>query len=229
MRFLSRKEVLAVFASSLAAGFVLSFRSWGDPVDVSVGLQNLLFAIIISFLIIFLRVFLQKFYAERMAGYSAVYSVHRWGLPASIFLAFFTNGFLPYVAPGALTLRVSRNRAGSFRRGPNFDEVSLVAVFGVLASVIVVVLVRPFLVAGYSWASSVTFYAAAIGFFGLIPIPGSEAFVLFYHSRSLWVFVISFTLFYFLLVLYGGLISFLIATVLASVITYFYVKYVEKN
>lgn len=224
------KELAPIFVGALIIGFVLSFRDWGsETLDVAAGLSSLLLSTIIALCVIVIRLLIQKWLALR-EGYIITLTFHKWGLVASIFLAFFTSGFVPYVTPGELKVQMSKRlRLGAYRYGLNHGDIAKLAVAGSLFSVLLMILVKPL---AFAFPESFLIYKlvqvnAAIAFCSLMPLPGSDGFWLLYHKRALWVFVIAFVGLYFFLILQVMVFSYVLAVVLAILVTFIFKKWFD--
>ncbi len=222
-----RKELLKLLVASFIAGFIISFRDWGEGsvVDVSRGLEVLLFSSLIAVIIIFLRVAFQKFVAFKL-GYEFDYDLSRFGLALSILITFLSYGFVPFISPFKLEIReVKRLRLGSFRGGLNYKDLAVISMAGSLFSVLLMLLVKPvFLFSNNFFVFKIIVLNAALSVSSLFPVPETEGFNIFYYRRWLGVFVLSFTAFYFFLIIFFGFFSYFVSLVLASITTYFYVK-----
>lgn len=226
---LSSTEIILLVVSSAFIALVLTWRSWGDEiVDIALGVASLTTAFFFAVGILLLRTAFAKKVAYRM-GYYMKFNLHKWGLATSLFLVVFTNGLLPYVAPNEFAFKDSRRlRLGHLRYGPNFVDFALICLSATIVSVVIMIPL------GFLYYFTQNFFLymlikvnAAIGFFSLIPIPKSDGFNLMFYKRWLWVFVTALVGFYFFLILTAGLFSLSLATLLAGIVMYLYLKYLE--
>ena len=227
MKQFSGKEVAAMLLTALTAGFIINAHDWISKGQVTVDylLWTFLTVAFASFAIIMLRTVAQKWLAVRL-GYLTRYTVHKYGLPVSIFLAIFLKGIIPYVSPGDLRITESKRlRLGAFRYGLNYKHLASIGIAAPMACVLLMIPLKPIVLATESlFVTKILHAAAAIAFFGLIPINGQEGFHILYYRRWLWVFVIIFVGVYFLLILLGGVFSYVVAAILAFAATWFYKK-----
>ncbi|MFP4523729.1 MAG: hypothetical protein ACLFO2_00230 [Candidatus Woesearchaeota archaeon] len=219
------KELVAMLVTALSIGFIVNLLDWirQGEVTVSYLLWTFLAVAGASFAVIMLRTVAQKWLALRL-GYLTRYTAHKYGLPISIFLALFLKGIIPYVAPGHLRITESKRlRLGAFRYGLNYKHLASIGIAAPAACVLLMIPLKPIALATDSILITKILQAtAAIAFFGLIPINGQEGFHILYYRRWLWVFVTIFVGVYFLLILLGGVFSYVVAAILAFAATWFY-------
>ncbi len=227
---LKKGEVIRLVIASIVTGFVMSFWNWGSgsAIDVAYGLMVLLFSIMIALIIIFLRTAVQKLLAYKL-GYNVNYDLSRWGLAASIFITFMTNGVVPFISPtGMIIDENKRLRLGSFRGGLKYSDLAKISLAGPLVSVLLMILVKPIAMISQNYLIlKIIQINAALSFFMLLPIPDTEGFHVFYYRRWLWLFSISFVAFYFALILFMGVFSYVVAILLAAFVTLIYVNEFE--
>lgn len=223
-------ELLHTLITAVSVGFILSFRDWGTTeVDINMGLTSLIISSAIAFAVILLRIWAQRRIALRL-GYFTKYTIGKYTLPISIFLAFFTQGLLPYVSGGQMRIKESKRlRLGAFRHGLNYGDLALIGLAAPMVSVILMLLIKPiYLVSQDFFIQKILIVNAALAFFGLIPIRGAEGFDLFYYRRWLWVMVVVFVSVYFSLILLAGVFSYVIAFIMAIIGLIIFQTYIDK-
>lgn len=225
------QEYVHILLSAVVIGVALNFRDWVTMglVEIDYMLASFFLVVIIAFILIVLRTLTQKYIAYRQ-GYLTTYTVHKWGLPISIFITFFFSGAIPYVAPGELRITPSkRMRLGAFRYGMNNVDLALIGIAGTVICVLAMILVKPFwFMTNSLLVHKVVATTAAIAIGGLIPINGSEGFRMLYFRRWLWVWVTLFTVIYFVLILSVNIFSYVIALILGFIGLIAYMRFVEK-
>lgn len=199
----SRSELSQLFWTSLAFGFALSFRKWGagESVDVPVGIVNLLFATVVVLLCMYIHVSLQKLVAIKL-GYTAKYSFWLNGVLFTVFLAFLSLGYFPFLLPGSVMItQVPRLRLGKFRYGLNLKDIARIALAGPLAHVLLILILGPIFFATGRDESllSIITVNLLLAIYSILPVPkidlsskmdsGSDGLGLFYFSRTLYVLV----------------------------------------
>src|SRR3989344_8796522 len=171
----NRKELLEMFWTSLAFGFILSFRKWGTGQrgDVTAGVTNTVTGAIVVFLCLFAHVSLQKLVAIKL-GYKATYSYWLNGVLFSIFLIFLSFGYIPFMLPGAVMIEhIPKLRLGKFRYGLNLKDVARVALAGPLSHVLIILILGPFLfISGLNdFLVSVVLVNLLLAIYSTLPIP----------------------------------------------------------
>jgi hypothetical protein len=230
MNNITRKESLVIILGSFVAAFVLSFRNWGEEsLDIAIGLTSFIISVIVILIIVLTRVTVQKWLARRLR-YQSNYEHHKWGLGLSVFLAFYTSGFVTYLVPGVIKSdRTARQGIGAHRPGVNFGDLAKITMIGALATMLLVSIIKPFV---FLFPNSFLLYkfvqaSAAIAISALIPLPSSEGFWLIYHRRWLWIFTFIFVIIFFVLVLQAHIFSYALSLVIAILFTYVFKKYVD--
>ena len=223
------KEVIAMLLSAIGIGFVMSFRSWGDTaLDVAVGLTTLIVLSMAAFAFLLIRTWTQKWIALRK-GYLTKYTIHKYTLPISLFMAFFTNGIVPFISLGELKIKESKRlRLGAFRYGLNYSDLAIIGIAAPVSMILLMILIKPiFLVTHNPLIHKITLTAAAITAFGMLPIKGQEGFDILYHRRWLFVIVFAFVLIYFLLILLSGVFSYVVAAIIAIAAAWIYKEFIN--
>jgi hypothetical protein len=243
----SRKELAQIFWTSLAFGFILSFRKWGagKEFDLVAGLGNIILGLIVVFLSLAFHVSLQKLVAIKL-GYTANYTYWFNGILLSLLLVFVTAGWFAFILPGAVMIElVPRLRMGKFRYGINKKDVARVALAGPIAHILIVLFmgIIYFNTDKSEFVFSIIFVNLLLAIYSSLPIPkidspqrmdsGSDGLGLFYFSRTLYVLVLATIIAFTALVLmsinlgYGWL--FLLAFIIGCLLSGIYMLTLEQK
>jgi hypothetical protein len=221
------KELFAALVSAFFIGFVISFRDWGRAtLDVTAGMEALVVSAVVAFAIILLRVAAQKWIALKF-GYLTTFTINKYALPTSIVLAFFLNGIIPFTSAGEVRFKESKRlRLGQFRYGLNMQDVSVISLAAPAVCVLLMLIVKPiFMASDNFFIHKIIEVAAAIAFFGMVPINANEGFHLLVYRRWLWVLTFVFVGIYFLLILTAGVFSYIVAIIIALAAMWVYQSY----
>ena len=225
---ISLQEYLSLFASALAIGFVMSFRSWGaTSLNVVAGVTHWVFYSLFAFLFLLIRLSAQKFVALKK-GYLLSYSAHRFTLPISIFLAFFSFGFIPFLSVGEVRVNPShRLRLGTLFYSLNYGDLALIGLAAPLSLILFMVVLKPLFLSSFAHdlLVRIVLLAALISVSGLLPIVGQEGLAVLYYRRWLFILSFSFVVIYFVLVLLAGVFSYVVAFLLALLVAHIYKTY----
>jgi hypothetical protein len=119
-------------------------------------------------------------------------------------------------------------RLGAFRVGMNTVDLALISLAATVVCVLAMILVKPlWLFSNSLLAKKIVATTAAIAIGGLIPITNSDGFRMLYYRRWLWVWVLLFTIIYFILILIGGIFSYVVAFVLGTIGLLVYLKFLD--
>lgn len=217
------KELLAALVSAFFVGFVLNLRQYVRTADFTIFLESLIVSAVVAFAIILLRVAAQKWVALRF-GLLTTFTINKYALPTSIILAFFLNGAIPFTSAGELRFKESKRlRLGQFRYGLNMQDLSVVSIAAPAVCVLLMLVIKPlFMVTDNFFIHKIIEVAAAIAFFGLVPIHGNEGFHLIVYRRWLWLFCFIFVGIYFALILTAGVFSYVVAALIALIAMWVY-------
>ena len=219
------KELFSIVIVSFFIGIIMNVYFWYK--QGSMLLTDMVLSFIFTFLaalIIFLiRLWAQKKVAAKK-GYITAYTIHKYTLPASIFLTLFFYGFIPYVSTGDLKITISKRlRLGSFRYGLNYKDLALIGLAAPVSTILLMILIKPiYLATGNGFIHSFVQTAAAITICGLLPINGQEGFSIFFYRRWLYVIAITFAVVYFFLILAAGVFSYVVAAIIALLMFWIY-------
>ena len=131
------EELKYLAFTAVIFGFIISFNEWGETAfDLSIGLQNLILAIVISAISIYIHHAVQK-YAGWKRGYAVEQKVSWYTLIGALLLAFLSAGFVKFLAgSGTFTAVNAKKRIGKYRFGPNTWDIAIIALSGPLASLL---------------------------------------------------------------------------------------------
>ncbi len=224
------KELLHVLISSFFIGVVISFRDWGtQSIDVAAGLESLIISAVVAFAIILLRVMAQKWIALKY-GLLTTYTIGKYTLPISIFLAFFLNGFVPFTAAGEIRFKESKRlRLGQFRYGLNYQDMAIISLAGPVLCILLMFIIKPiYMVSENFFIYRIIEVIGYVAFWGLFPINGNEGWHIFYYRRWLWITTFVFVGVYFFLIVAAGVFSYVVAGVLAIIAMWVYQSHFNR-
>ena len=211
-----RKEFYQYLWTSLAYGFVLSFRKWGvDKFDFQSGISNFIQSAIVVLLCLFIHISAQKLVAIKL-GYKASYSYWLNGILFCMLLTLLTNGYsgvIGFILIGAVTMEhIPRLRLGKFRYGTNLKDVARVSLAGPIANVITVLVLGTifFSIGRDDLLFAIIVVNLFLAFYSMLPIPkidiptrvdsGSNGLGVFWFSRTLYVLTLATILIFAILV-----------------------------
>jgi hypothetical protein len=237
----SKKELLWLLITALVAGFVLTFRKWGEKTfSLGEGIFNLIITAVLVFIFLLIHFSIQKLTALKL-GYASEYKAWLNGLLISLVLSFFTYGYFPLFFTGSLLYDiVPKLRVGVFRGGVKHKDLGLIAFAGPFSNLVIVGLLVPI----YLATKSSFFHTAIVinllmAIFSLLPIPtfeklrqfagGTTGLYLFIASR--WVFVLVFVtvLAFAALILLFQVFSYLLALAIGVMVAIIYYSRFEMG
>jgi len=241
----SIREQKELLISAILFGFILSFRMWGGKeFDAWVGIKNLIIASIFILIVLIWHISWQKIFALN-EGYRTHY--HWWfpGILISLFIAFITYGYVPFLYPGHSYYEfMKRLRLGRFRYGINIKDLVVPAVAGVVSSVVLALLMSFVYLATKSyWVLFFIKLNFLYAFLSMLPIPRIEGikmgggstvgFYIFFFGRPLYVFMLISLILYAWFVYYattvlGSFLLLLLAMILGLIVMFVFLKVVEK-
>ena len=99
----NNKEKLMLLLTAFISAFILTFDKWGiETFDLTVGLKNILIALIIVAVSLWIKIYIQKYYSRKM-GFNAEFKPWIIGFIIGVFIIFVTNGNFIFLAFGGLT------------------------------------------------------------------------------------------------------------------------------
>lgn len=218
----SKEELITLSLVSLCFGFVLAFRDWGiTSFNLYYGLFNFMNALLIVFFSIIMRECTHKIWALSQ-GYTATIKSWKGGIFITLFIAFLTNGFLPFLAYGGVVINHLRlERLGKFRYWTNLMDHASISLSGPLANLILAIFFKALGAAGLN---PVLMHKAMVinillCLFNLIPLPPFDGGDIFYASRLVYIFFVGFALSLSAILYYTSLIwqAFFLAIVLGGI------------
>ncbi|MBU0460108.1 MAG: hypothetical protein KKH52_02320 [Nanoarchaeota archaeon] len=215
----SWQEHSGLIVGILIAGFIFSFRDWGgETFDLVVGVKNLFLVFIIAAVSFYFRIACQKIYALT-EGYKAEFKIWWAGLVIMLIVGFVTLGRVPLIFIGGIVASfMVRQRLGEFRYGFSYGQNGLIALWGILGSMILAIV---FAVGAYIFPQSYFFSKGLIfniimAVCALIPLPQLDGLNIFFGSRVTYVIAIFTVLLGAVLLLTGTKIGLILAIILSG-------------
>ncbi|PIN73591.1 hypothetical protein COV20_05195 [Candidatus Woesearchaeota archaeon CG10_big_fil_rev_8_21_14_0_10_45_16] len=182
----SKEELIGLLAAVLFAGFIFSFRDWGDQqFDLVIGLIHLFTMFSIAFLSFWVHLSCQKLYGLSQ-GYLVEFRLWWTGLFISLIFAFFSFGYIPLVLIGGVFASfMVRQRLGEFRYGFSYPENGIIAMWGPLGNLILAIF---FAIGAYALPQNYFFHKGLIfnlimAGCSLIPLPQLDGLSVYFGSR----------------------------------------------
>jgi len=241
-----RKELTGILWTSLTFAFILTAFFKGflrKPVLLEDTIIFLASAFILVLIAFFVHVSFQKAVAIKL-GYKANYTYWLNGVLISLFLSFFSLGYIPFIFPGSVSIEhIPKLRLGKFRYGTNLKDLARVALAGPLVHIILVMIAGIFYFATGAARDGVLFLFILINLFlavyTCLPIPkidiptkidgGSDGLGIFFFSRTIYALVFCTIVVYAILILFAQVWSFVIAFVLGAIMATVYSIAVEQK
>lgn len=185
-----RREFLSMLPPVVAMAFIISFKEWGgEQFDASAGLVNFVRA-----LVIVLISFLVFDAGQRLwglgVGFRLRFKVWPIGILLGLVVCFLTNGSLWLLLPsGFLVEHLPGHRLGFFRYGINLFPQALMALAGVFACIILIMLVKIFsFVLPAAFVEKTVLFNVVFAITQLVPIPPLAGSKIYFGSRMLYAF-----------------------------------------
>ena len=232
----SKDEIFGMIISALLFGFITSFREWGpgDTFELSYGLKNLMNATFISSLAILVHESAHKAFALHK-GHQVKVKVWWNGLIIALILCFVTRGNIWFLALSGITLtQLTRLKIGVFRHKMRQKDLSLIALAGPVASIILATLIKtpmvwfPNLPLNHALIQKAFVINWSIAIANFLPIPPLDGIHSFFHSRSLYVSILGFMVGYGILI-YFNIYSWILAALFAGIVFYAFYHFFERN
>ena len=182
----SAQELGTMVIVALTFGFVLSFREWGETsFDLHFGLFNLFNAALIVLFSIIVHESVHKLYAIKR-GYTAELKNWNLGILISLFVAFLTNGYMPFLAFGGVIIhRQILQRIGKFQYEVNLTEHAYISAAGPFSNLLLAVGFKMLALQGIN--SPLMQKAMVINLLlcltNMLPFPPLDGLDVFYASR----------------------------------------------
>ncbi|MBW2972560.1 hypothetical protein KY359_05990 [Candidatus Woesearchaeota archaeon] len=185
-------EKRGLIVTLIILSFIFSFRDWGiERFDWTMGIQNLLITLILVALVLAVREIAHKTIAVWL-GYKSQYKGWLLGLVVGLVVAFVSNGYLLFIAPGRMEItHLPIHRLGKGYYELNMKHLGWIAMAGPVATMLLAVLFKSLSVT----SAAPVFHKAMmisiwIALFDMIPIPPFNGSRTFFGSRFIYVFVL---------------------------------------
>ncbi|MFH1506486.1 MAG: hypothetical protein ABIE94_05890 [archaeon] len=230
----TKSEQVQFFVTCLfiALGF---FLHWWRTHDISFGLGILWFILFFIFAVIFLGIYVwaQKLKGAQM-GYKVSYGYWIPGLLIGFLINVASSGLLIVFVPGTVdAMLIDRLKIGKFRGRFNFMHLLVLSVWGLLASFIIVIILKPiyFATGGApgSFMYSLILMTILIGLYSLIPYPHSIGMNMFRTMRWSVIWAAAMGVAYALLIVLSNTFSFILAFIIGLVVLIIWHTFIETK
>lgn len=189
------QEMRAIVISILIMTFIVAFNDKSETFNFTKWMLNFLvwlFIVGISFMafIIGQRV------ASLYEGYIPEYRIWWYGLMVGLIVAFVSRGHLWLLLPGGIYFHMSTiHRTGEFRYGQTTEMMSKISFFGPLSCFFLGAFIKTLevwfglSVVSPEFVHNFFLFNMALAAFSLLPIPPLPGSKIFFHSRSIYVFL----------------------------------------
>ena len=219
-----REEVKGIIIAALIFAFIISYKEWGygQVFEVGVGLKNFVNAAILSLLAILVHETGHKL-SGVYTGFKVQTKIWWYGMGIALIVCFLSRGNIWFLALSGITLHhLAIQRLGKFRYGERPVELSMIAIAGPLANIILATLLKTTII----WFPSLPINAAlvhkafiinwAMAISNLLPIPPLDGIHTFFQSRLFYISIFGFMAGYGALI-YFGIYSWIWALVIAGI------------
>ena len=230
-----KKEIGYLILASIIAGFVFSFDEWGaEKFDLSIGLLNLLKAIIICFIIYTVHIFAQKLVAKRAnceVEFITISSsfkkipiyLRQIGPILTLLFSIISNGKLFFIALASFNILSKRKyRVGHKWTNVKEFEEAKIAFAGPLSNLILSAIFKLLLPLSPIFFSKATFIASTLTIFHLLPFPKFDGIRIFMGSRFLYLFAVVLAILSIVLINFINVVIAVFLALLISIIITFY-------
>jgi hypothetical protein len=184
------KEVEHLLAMAIVFGFVMSFGDWGAAsFDFAAGVFNLITSFIVCFISLFAIISAKKV-AAIYYGHILKSKVWDQGLIVAVLVGILTNGKLPLILGGSFELELASSRKLTHRMEVKTVELARVAMVGLFTSAVIISVtfaLRNYAQL-YAFDQLILFNALHMGF-SLLPHPKLDGSKIFFHSTTIYTFV----------------------------------------
>ena len=187
---LGLKEVKGLVVTIIIFAFIFSFREWGiDKFDLELGISNLIITIVLVLISFFVREISHRA-AGLYVGYKVEYESWVLGLVIGLVLAFVSNGYILFLAPGGVLIHhLAIHRLGRFRYAPDYSTRGWIALAGPVANIIFAVILKAVHIALQTPVlHKLMMINIWIALFSMLPIPPLDGSKLFFGARYIYVF-----------------------------------------
>jgi hypothetical protein len=185
-------EKKSLIVTIIFLAFIFTFRKWGtETFDILLGLQNIAIAIIILVVSFFVHEIAHRTIAL-LNGYRSQYKMWLTGLIVGVVLAFVSNGYIMFIAPGALIItHLPIHRLGKNPNDLSLKHLGWIAMSGAIANILFAVLLK----ALYTGTGIGLFHTAMViniwlAIFDMLPIPPFNGSRTFFGSRYIYFLVV---------------------------------------
>ncbi len=185
----SHDETRLFIVYVLILGFIVGFNDGRDAFDAVLWVRNLVNCIVIVAL-----TFLTYVSAQKLAGlkYGQKVELKLWlpGLLIGVVLALFTNGEWTFLVSGGIVAHMMTGaRLGKFRYGFSYNDLGKIAAAGPLACVALAIILKGLMVLpGGGLLTKAITVCLLFAIFNMLPIPPLAGSMVFFASRSWYVF-----------------------------------------
>ncbi len=228
----SQKETMAIIGAIFLMGLTYSFNNWGDQsFNLSIGVFNLVSALLISAIAILVHVGAQRAYSLSI-GLKMEFKLWLPGLIAALILMIVSRGYIFFFALiGAHFAHMPGHRLGHFRYGLNREDMARVSFIGIVASLIlasIFAIIRSG--ASNSFTESGVIICAALAVFMALPLPPLPGFHIFAGNRIMFALTFAFALIYSYLLYAFGLAAAIPGAILLLILGYLaWTKWIRKK
>ena len=231
----SKDEILGIVISALLFGFIVSFREWGpgDSFELIYGLKNFMNSTLIALLAVLVHESAHKAVAL-YKGYNVKVKVWWHGIIIALALCFITRGHVWFLALSGITIaQLPRLKIGVFRYNMRQKDMSLIALAGPVANIILATLIKtpsvwfPNLPLNMALIQKAFVINWAIAIANFLPIPPLDGIHTFFQSRLLYISILGFMIGYGILI-YFGIYSWILALLFAGIIFYAFYHFFER-
>ena len=219
-----KEEVKGIIIATLIFAFIISYRGWGygQAFEINVGLINFVNAAIIVLLAILVHESGHKLLGV-YHGFKVKTRIWWYGMGLALLICFISRGHIWFLVLSGMTLHhLAIQRLGKFRYGERPVELSMVALAGPLANIILATLLKTMIL----WFPALPINAAlvhkafiinwAMAISNLLPIPPLDGIHIFFQSRLFYISIFGFMVGYGILI-YFGIYSWLGALLIAGI------------
>jgi len=224
------KRGLAITIIVLA--FIFSFREWGvEKFNFAIGFNNFLISIALVIVAFVVHELAHRTIALWL-GYRTQFKAWITGLVIGLVVAFVSNGYLLFLAPGALVItHLPVHRLGKFYYDLAYNQLGWIAMSGAIANMLFAVLLKILAtITGLGIFEKAMMINIWIALFDMLPIPPFNGSRTFFGSRYIYVFVLGSLIGCAALLKYlSGIVPIIGALVLGSLMLLIFFIYVDKR
>ena len=187
-------EIRGYVIAILAVAFMISFDKWGSGgFDFASGLINFFISALIVALSLLIHDAGQRIWGL-MIGYKIEFKMWTFGLIIGLVVTFLNNGRMPYlwlILPGGFMMHhMAGHRLGWFRYGINYFGQAMVAMGGLLFTLVLIILLKILntIIPGFFIQEAIRFNLVYM-IINLLPIPPLDGSKIFFGSRMAYAFI----------------------------------------